>query len=242
LRIALISDIHSNYHALEAVLRDIDGRGVDQILCLGDITLKGPLPKECVDRVRALGCPVVLGNADGCYHPDAHPSRYEPRNKSQAAIQEDFKRHVGALTDSDREWLWHLPLTFTGTYAGIRLDIFHATPTDNYILTMPWAGLDDLAKLRLSDETAVSAFGHSHRPFIRLARGLHVINTGSIGAPFDGDPRACYALLEIAGGTLATSLIRVPYDVEKAIQAAKDVQMSGWELFAYTARTGLFAG
>ena len=87
MRIALISDIHSNYHALEAVLTDVAGRGVDRIICLGDLTLKGPLPKECVDRIRDLDCPVVLGNADGSYHPDSYPHRFPARNNSQVAIQ-----------------------------------------------------------------------------------------------------------------------------------------------------------
>ncbi|HYG57482.1 MAG TPA: metallophosphoesterase family protein, partial [Symbiobacteriaceae bacterium] len=76
MRIAMFSDIHSNYHALEAVLGDMALRGVDRMVCLGDLTMKGPLPKECVDRVRDLGCPVVLGNTDACYSPDLRPSLF----------------------------------------------------------------------------------------------------------------------------------------------------------------------
>lgn len=242
MRIALFSDIHSNFHALEAVLADIARRGADRLVCLGDITLKGPLPKECVDRVRDLGCPVVLGNADGSYHPDFYPSRFPPQNQSQVAVQADFERHRTTLPEADQQWLQRFPLTITERWEGVRMDFFHAAPHHNYVLTMPWATNDELAALRLSDETQVSAFGHCHRPFIRNPNGRMVINAGSVGIPFDGDPRPSYALLDVDSGVTTAALVRVPYDPEPAIKAARDVGMQGWELFAHTARTGRFPG
>lgn len=242
MRIALFSDIHSNYHALEAVLADMGRRGVDRMICLGDITLKGPLPKECVDRVRDLGCPAVLGNTDGCYHPDFHPSNFPPQNQSQVAAREDFERHQRALTEADQGWLMSFPLTVTETWEGVRMDFFHAVPTHNYVLVMPWASTSELAGLRLTDETQVSAFGHCHRAFIRYPQGRLVVNSGSVGTPFDGDWRPSYALLEVDNCTVAATIVRVPYDNEAAIRAARDVGMKGWELFAHTARTGEFPG
>ncbi len=242
MRIALISDIHSNYHALEAVLADIARRGVDRIICLGDITLKGPLPKDCVDRVRDLGCPVVLGNTDGAYHPDNHPEKFPPRNRTQEAVLQDFPRHVATLTEEDRRWLCSFPLTLSETWEGVRMDFFHAAPHHNYVLTMPWAPNEDFAEFRLSEETQVAAFGHCHRAFIRFPQGLTLVNAGSVGVPFDGDPRPSYAIVEVLDGTASASIIRVPYDAEAAIKAARDVGMRGWELFAYTARTGRFSG
>lgn len=242
MRVALFGDIHSNLQALEAVLADIRRRGADQLVCLGDITLKGPLPKECVDRVRELHCPVVRGNADSAYHPDFHPERFEPRNRSHLAIRADFGRHVAALTEEDRQWLQNLPLAVSDTFEGVRMDFFHATPTNNYVLTMPWAPNEALAPLRLSDETQVSVFGHSHRAFIRVWQGRIHVNAGSVGMPFDGDPRPSYALIDVEGGTTMASLVRVPYDAEAAIKVARDVGMKGWELFAHTARTGFFPG
>jgi predicted phosphodiesterase len=242
MRIALLSDIHSNYHALEAVLADIARRGVDRVLCLGDITLKGPLPKECVGRVRDLGCPVVLGNTDGAYSPEFHPSRFPPQNASQVAAREDFERHWQTLTEADREWLQSFPLALSETWEGVRMDFFHATPTDNYVLYWPWSPNAELAALRMSDETGLSAFGHCHRAFVRYPQGRVIINTGSVGIPFDGDPRPSYGLVEVEHGTALAGIIRVPYDPEPAIRAAQDVGMRGWELFAHTARTGQFPG
>lgn len=243
MRIALFSDIHSNYHALEAVLRDIDERGVDRMLCLGDITMKGPLPQECVDRVRAAGCPVVLGNTDASYRPELHPSRFPAQTDSQVAAQADFERHQAALTDASKAWLAGLPLLATEEHEGVRMEFFHATPTHNYVLIMPWATNEQLATLRKAPETRLSAFGHCHRAFVRHVNGLAVINAGSVGLPFDGDPRCSYALIDqdVHGG-LTASIVRVPYDAEAAVQAARDVGMAGWELFAHTARTGHFPG
>lgn len=242
MRIALFGDIHANAHALEAVLADIAGRGVDRLICLGDLTLKGPLPKECVDRVRALGCPVVLGNTDDCFHPDRPPSLYPVRNESQRAILGDFDRHLAALTAADRDWLTSFPLTYTEEVEGFRLDFFHATPATNYHLVLPWASVAEIDGLRLSAETVLSGFGHSHRAFVRFQDGRTAVNAGSVGLPFDGDPRPSYALIEIRGGALSAAIIRVPYDAEAAIRAAQQVGMIGWEFFAHTVRTGRFPG
>lgn len=242
MRVALFSDIHSNYHALEAVLTDIAARGVDRLICLGDITLKGPLPKECVDRVRDLGCPVTLGNADGCYHPNFHPELFPAQNESQRAVRADFHRHQAALTQADQEWLRSFPLLISETWEGVRMEFFHASPTHNYVLVMPWASNDQLAALRTSSETALAAFGHCHRAFVRVAHGCTVVNAGSVGLPFDGDPRSSYALLDLAPGRVSAAVIRVPYDAEAAVKAARDTNMAGWELFAHTARTGEFPG
>ncbi|MFZ5815804.1 MAG: metallophosphoesterase family protein [Bacillota bacterium] len=242
MRIALFGDIHSNYHALEAVLTDLHRRGADRLICLGDITMKGPLPKECVERVRNLGCPVVLGNTDRCYHPDHHPALYPVHNESQAAALRDFDRHLAALSGQDRQWLTSFPLTHSEVVEGLRMDFFHAVPHHNYVLVMPWASNEELEVMRLSEETVLSGCGHNHRPYIRSYRGRVVVNAGSVGIPFDGDPRPSYALIEVSNGGLSTQLIRVPYDVEAAIRAAQQAGMAGWELFAHTARTGQFAG
>lgn len=242
MRVALFSDIHSNYHALEAVLADLTQRGADRLICLGDLTVKGPLPKQCVDRVRDLGCPVVRGNTDGCYHPDFYPSRFAPRNQSQVVAIADFDRHLAALSEADQTWLQEFPLTHSEVLDGVRMDFFHAVPHHNYVLTMPWASNEELAELKLSDDTRVSAFGHCHRPFVRHVGGLAIVNTGSVGIPFDGDPRPSYAIVEIAGRVTSAQIVRVPYDAEAAIKVAQDVGMKGWELFARTARTGRFPG
>jgi len=241
-RIALFSDIHSNYHALEAVLTDMTQRGVDQVVCLGDITMKGPLPAECVERVRALDCPVLLGNTDGCYHPDFYPYRYPTRNQSQIYAKQDFERHLRALSEADQVWLQTRPLTLSKEIGGQRLDLFHAAPHTNYQLVMPWATNEELLEQRLTSGTTVSAFGHCHRAFVRHVDDLTVINTGSVGLPFDGDRRASYVIVEVTGANVSVEVLRVDYDPEPAIKAARDIGMKGWEFFAITIRTGQFPG
>jgi putative phosphoesterase len=241
-RIALFSDIHSNYHALEAVLADMSERGLDQMVCLGDLTIKGPLPTECVARVRDLDCPVLLGNTDACYHPDLHPSRYPPRNLSQIYALQDFERHVRSLSEADRIWLHSRPLTLSQEVGGQRLDLFHAAPHTNYLMVMPWASNEELLAQRLTAETNISAFGHSHRAFVRNVENLTVINTGSVGLPYDGDWRPSYVVVQIDGVNINVEVVRVEYDPEPAIKAAQDRGMKGWEFFAKSVRTGLFPG
>jgi len=212
------------------------------MVCLGDLTMKGPLPKECVEQVQALDCPVLLGNTDGCYHPDLHPSKYPPRSQSQLYALQDFDRHLLALSDADQLWLQTRPLTLTTEIGGQRLDLFHAAPHTNYLLILPSASKAELLAQRLTPQTDISAFGHCHRAFVRHVDDLTVINTGSVGLPFDGDPRPSYVIVEATGSSLKVQVVRVEYDPEPAIKAAQDRGMIGWEFFARTARTGLFPG
>jgi predicted phosphodiesterase len=226
MRYALISDIHANLPALEAVLADIDGREVAATFHLGDLVGYAPWPNEVVTLIREREIAGVAGNYDstvatdykhcGCQYDD--PEQEALSHLSYAWTRE----HVSAAT---KALLGALPFRMDvrskgGHAAGPALTLVHGTPTLN---TLYWTETrpDDFslkmaahAALRRGD---VIAFGHTHLPWQREIGGFHFLNTGSVGRPKDGDWRAGYALVELGTDAPAMEMIRVEYDIERAM-------------------------
>ncbi len=230
MRFALISDIHANLPALEAVLADIERRDdCDATYHLGDLVGYAPWPNETVTLIRERGIAGVAGNYDstvatdhehcGCKYEDAHQEQLA--HQSYAWTRE----HVNSRA---KTFLGELPFRMDlrprgGHAGGSRLCLVHGTPTLN---TLYWTEerpdsfctkMADLAGLTAGD---VIAFGHTHKPWHRIVEGVHFVNTGSVGRPKDGDWRAGYVQLHIAAGTdPVVEFRRVEYDVERTAAA-----------------------
>jgi predicted phosphodiesterase len=228
-KLALISDIHANLPALEAVLRDIETREVDALYHLGDLVGYAPWPNEVVALLAERGIVGVSGNYDSTVGTDYKHCgcRYEdPRQEELSHLSYAWTRH--ACSPETRAALRALPFRIDlhplgGHASGPCVELVHGTPTLN---TVYWTAdrSDDfcrkmaaMAGLKAGD---VIAFGHTHLPWHRVVDGVHFVNTGSVGRPKDGDPRAGYTLLTIAGdGVIEVDHTRVEYDVARASQA-----------------------
>jgi predicted phosphodiesterase len=204
MRVAVISDIHGNLHALSTVLGEIEGERPDAIWCLGDLVGYGPRPSECCDAVQEAAALCLAGNHDLGVLGQLDLEDFSP----DAAAAARWTRDV--LTENARAYLD--PLEPRASAQGV--DLFHASPRDpiwEYILT----GEAALAALELSSARLVLV-GHSHVPLAielegdRLAGGLApgdsevdlrqgrwLLNPGSVGQPRDGDPRAAWLLLDL---------------------------------------------
>jgi len=192
-RVALISDIHGNLVALDAVLRDIAARGVSQIVCLGDIALSGPQPHACVARIRTLGCPTAMGNCDAL----ALRQRREGATPAVMAAYTRFGAWVAAidlwsaqaLTDDDAAWLTALPLTTRVALApDATLLCAHGSPQSftHRLLADSEAQSDErLAELVGPVTATVLASGHTHLPMRRRLGALTIVNPGSVGLPLE---------------------------------------------------------
>lgn len=231
MRIALISDIHANLPALEAVLGAVDAWGADAVYHLGDLVGYAPWPDEVVETLRDRGIQGVAGNYDstvatryghcGCQYPD-------PRQ--QALSHESFGWTVERVSEATRRALlalpFHLELRPLGGHAtGPRIVLVHATPARN---TVYWTEDrdDDFARsmiaragLRAGD---LLAFGHTHLPWQRRVDGVHLVNTGSVGRPKDGDPRAGWVRVTVADDGFEVDVERTAYDVERAADAVRE--------------------
>jgi predicted phosphodiesterase len=231
MRIALISDVHANLPALQAVLDHVTGdAGIDATYHLGDLVGYAPWPNETVSLLKAFRVEGVGGNYDTTVATDYQHCgcRYEdPRQEALAHESYEWTRkHTSAET---KRFLARLAFRMDlrplgGHVAGPTVVLVHGAPTLN---TLYWtedrpdsfcAKMAAAAGARQGD---VICFGHTHKPWHREVEGVHFVNTGSVGRPKDGDWRAGYAVLELGGGAPEVEFVRVEYDLETAVDAIR---------------------
>ena len=225
IRIALISDIHSNRIAFRAVLDEITRTGVDQIVCLGDVANLGPEPNAVIEMLAELGCPCILGNHDEfLLEPElVHSYAQSPRvmesvdwSRNRLSRSElDFIRGF----DQDRE---------IKLGSGAKLYLFHGSPRSNMediVASTPPDALDEMLDGKAA---AVMAGGHTHIQMLRQHHGYFLVNPGSVGLAFKDYvsgasptilPHAEFAIVEENGGTIAVHVYRVPLDREELRRA-----------------------
>ena len=230
MKFALLSDIHANLPALQAVLDDVERRGIANVYQLGDLVGYGPWPNETVQVLVERGIKGIAGNYDstvatgykhcGCHYDD-------PRQVELAHLS--FQWTLANTSDATKAILGALPFRldiapFGGHVGGTRIVLVHGTPTLN---TMYWTeDRSDEFCLSMAQKSGVRpgdliAFGHTHLPWKREVGGIHFVNTGSVGRPKDGDPRAGYVIVDIQSGVHSVEHIRVGYDVEATARAIR---------------------
>jgi predicted phosphodiesterase len=225
-RIALISDIHGNELALRATLRAIEARGVDEIVCLGDVATLGVAPGEVVDLLQQLGCACIMGNHDD-YLLD--PALTDSHNELP---------HIVDAIDWCRDRLSRDQMKFVGGFSdGLEIDLgsgntlklYHGSPSSNVVDLFSQTDPETFDGLLGPERATVMAGGHTHLQMLRQHRGILVVNPGSVGAPFrevprSGPPRLLphseYATVEVSGGDLNVQLHRVALDGRALAKAA----------------------
>jgi len=203
MKVGVVSDIHSNLVALEAVLADMPD--VDRLVCAGDVVGYNAWPAECVDVLRERNVPTVMGNHDRMV---ATGRNFRGNGMAQAGVE-----YADAeLNDVQRTWVENLPRE--RTFADGRLKVVHDHPEDQDRYTYP----DEFSPALLGDEDAL-VLGHTHvQHHERYDEGV-VVNPGSVGQPRDRNPRAAYAVLDLEN--LSVEERRVEYDVERVADAVR---------------------
>lgn len=207
--VALLYDIHGNLAALRTVLEHARDHGAERFVLGGDYTLFGPWPVETVGALRELErAALIRGNGERWTAAPAQAPEDEVVQGAIAACREalgsQLVEELGALTEQ-------LVLD------GVRY--CHGSPISDVRSFMPEPGEDDAELLGVAGERRL-VFGHTHLPFRRSGPGgVELVNPGSVGMPFDGDPRAAYALLDEDG---AVEHKRVAYDHEAAAAAVRE--------------------
>jgi putative phosphoesterase len=197
--VALISDIHANKPALDAVLDDLPD--VDAFVNAGDVVGYNPYPRECVNAVRELDAATVQGNHDRAVAGDASFGFHSTAGRAV----EWTERHVG---DETVNWLGDLPQERETVFGDVRVKVVHGAPGAPDRYTYP----RDFSPSLLGDED-VLVLGHTHVQAKQEYDDAVVVNPGSVGQPRDGDPRAGYALLNEDEGSV--ELRRVEYPVSQ---------------------------
>jgi putative phosphoesterase len=226
-RIALLGDVHANLPALEAVLTHAGNQGAEAIWNIGDFVGYGAFPNEVVKRLRKVKATSIIGNYD--LKVLNFPKKDKKwRKKKHPMKWMAFKWTYDHLSVKSREYLRSLPGEKWLKIGGRNFLLVHGSPASNEELLEPDTSEERLRVLsHLAQEKrglCVNAIicGHSHQAFTHQVHETWFINTGSVGRPDDGDPRACYAILDISPDGLQISHYRLDYDVEKAVSAIRE--------------------
>ncbi len=238
MKIALFSDIHANWPALEAVLDDMDQRHPDLIFCLGDLVGYAPYPNEVIREIQRRKIPTIAGNYDegiGLASDNCGCAYKSDQEKAMGAISIAYTNQI--VGEAERAFLKNLPrhlaLDFEFDGEKFRLLLVHGSPRKINEYLFEDRDEKSLHRILEQADADIMAFGHTHKPFHRVLANdngtyRHAINIGSVGKPKDGDPRACYVLLDIPPDTsflrqpeLQVEFVRVPYDVESIALAVE---------------------
>jgi putative phosphoesterase len=213
-KLAIVSDIHGNLAALEAVLEDLREVKPDLVVHGGDLVFNGPHPAECVDRIRELGWPGVMGNTD-----EALWTMPPTLSENTVRIFGVIAGATTSLLGAERvAWLKTLPLEWRD---GERVALVHGVPGDTWKIVQPDASDAEIREIYGPLDAELVVYGHIHRPFVRNVSDFTLANSGSVGMPFDGDRRAAYLLVEDG----RPEIRRVGYNVRRYVA---DLERSGY--------------
>ncbi|HET7397463.1 MAG TPA: metallophosphoesterase family protein [Intrasporangium sp.] len=240
-QLAIVSDVHGNVTAFEAVLADIDARGIERIVNLGDVVGKGPRGSEAVKLSRQRCAVTVRGNWDSFISDEA------------IELGPDTQWTREELTSDDLEWLAGLPGSLDLRVSGRHVRLFHASQVSEFHRVRRQHTSEEFrAMFTNTDFTGhgpcptVVGYGDIHRTYLETNEGLTLFNAGSVGNHLDA-PTASYAVLtgELDGsapGPFGIEFVRVPYDIEAEVAAARDLGLPDVELYAVELREGVYRG
>lgn len=240
--IAVISDIHGNLTALEAVLDHIKARGIHTIFCLGDLVGKGPNSKKSIERIRETCEVVILGNWDDFIQ--------------KPVEMEEVKWHQDQLGLDDFAYLSTLPFHHDFYMSGKYVRLFHASAKSIYHRVVPMRDSYE-EKLAMFENTEwikasgqipdVVGYGDIHAALIEpIFPNKTLFNSGSVGNSLDL-PQATYAILHgeyesMEPTPFSIEIVRIPYDVEKELLIAKDMGLPNLEAYAIELREAKYRG
>jgi putative phosphoesterase len=237
MRLAIVSDVHGNLTALEAVVEDLQAEQPDLVLQGGDLVMMGPRPAEVLDLIRDLGWQGVVGNTDeALWRPEQRSELEGQMPKLGPLLNLVFGEYAPAtrelLGEERIAWLRELP----AEHREGDLLLLHAGPGDLWRAPLPEASDDELAEAYGELRATTVVYGHIHRPYVRELDGLTVANSGAVGMPFDGDWRASYLLIEDG----AVEIRRVEYDLERELHVLAASGYPDAERLAEVRRRGSF--
>lgn len=238
MKIALISDIHGNFKALEAVFDDIAKEEVERVICLGDIATLGPQPRQVIKKLKVLGIECIMGNHDEALGDLENIEKYripdiikstlqwcrDQLNEEEMTFLSSFKKNI------------EIPL---GNHDS--LVVYHGSFNTNTLGVLPDSSKED-AKELMANKGSILAGGHTHLQMDRIIDGTRVISAGSVGCPFVSTPvfgeepelllEAQYAIVSYEDGKIDVNMRSIPYDLDsyKRVLEESDLPAKEWWL------------
>lgn len=228
-RILLISDIHGNYPALQAIDRECGAASFDFIINAGDSLVYAPFPNETIEWLAKHQAISILGNTDKKVIKLLRGKSFKKPGKEDKRIM--YSSTAEQLSDKNSSYLLsldkssQLEISFakaTGQKKRVKLGIFHGSPADHdefLFESTPDERFNELAGLTDCD---IVITGHSHSPYHKLLSKVHFINPGSVGRMFDGDPRSSFATLTVSSDTISVQHHRIVYEVRDVVSKIRE--------------------
>jgi len=220
MRVAIVSDVHGNRRAFEAVLADLRQVAPDLVVQGGDLAYGGAHPAEIIDQIRALGWPGVRGNTDEMLWSPESLSGFAAKTPQLGSllgrINDLIPPTLASIGEERLRWLQGFP----ERYVGEGFSLVHASPGDLWRAPMHNASDEELRSTYAPLGSEIVVYGHIHRPYVRRVGEMTVANTGSVSQSYDEDRRASYLMIEGE----RVNIRRVEYDVESE---AKELLRSG---------------
>jgi putative phosphoesterase len=220
MRIGLISDIHGNLTALEAVLTDLVAHPVDKLICLGDVATLGPQPKQVIARLQELGCPSIMGNHESALLDLENASKYQ----IASSLVPTIKWCAGLLDAAEMDYLRSFqPLLELPAEDDLSLLCYHGSPQSNIGQILATTPADRLDKYFDGQKADVFIGGHTHIQMMHQYNGKLIVNPGSVGSAFRKPyqvgsvpellPWAEYGIISVKKGAISVDLRRIPFDI-----------------------------
>lgn len=232
MRVAIISDIHGNDLAFEIVEADIQNQRVDQIVCLGDAVQGGPQPARVVQRLRRLGCPIVMGNADAWLVKGEETGNEEISPERLQRMSEVRQWSLSQLTPEDLDFIGGFQSTVElNLEESLDLLCFHGSPTSFDDILLPATPDEEFQRLLGNYSNRILTGGHTHVQQIRRTGDLFFFNPGSVGFAyghnqpsdeFRADPWAEYAILTAEESRVGVEFRRIPFDTGKLVDIYRE--------------------
>lgn len=230
MKIAVLSDIHANYQALEAVLEDIKSQGCEKILCLGDLAMAGPQPRLVIEFVQKQdNWTIIQGNTDKMIA-DYSESLYETLKAIFPVMANALKDDVKIIEDDKIQYLKNLPVQRNLVIEGVKVLLVHGSPRRNNEDILPDMPIDEIEEIIKSVDADLIFCGHTHVPCgYQTNNKKTVVNVGSVGRPMTKDGMACYAVANFKNGEFSIEHRLVDYDRELAAEIMKARNFDGCE-------------
>ncbi|GAA6765674.1 metallophosphoesterase family protein [Flavobacterium sp. UBA7682] len=243
MRIAILSDIHANFPALEQTLKSIDEQKIDAVYCLGDLVGYNIWPNAVINEIRKRHIPTLAGNHD-VKAVDIHNDG--SKDSGSYAYQIVGKEQISYLSALPA----HIKLEYQTADKKIKILMVHGSPNSNTEYLLEDKDEKKFTAIFLDADADIIICGHSHKPYHRVlenpnkkGRYFHAVNAGSVGKPKDGNPKCCYAVITINKSAdfskkegIKVEFIRVQYDIEKAAQAIEQSDLP--DSYAHMLREG----
>lgn len=238
MKIAVISDIHGNMEAVNAVMEDISKKGCDKVFVLGDYAMAGPEPSSAAGffwtKRFDANYTLIQGNTD-LMIADYSDELYETLKEKAPVMAEALKNDVAVLNDDEKKFLKSLPEQIEKEFEGVKFLLVHGSPRKNNEDILPDTPLSEVEKMLKYVSADVVLCGHTHIPCgFQTKHKKTVVNVGSIGRPFTKEPKACYLIIDVAHGRCVFEHQFINYDRKTASEKLRKRYFEGSDRLAET--------